>query len=48
MLWCRQGEEVLTSGAFRQGFSMAEGDTLEPGLYTIIVRTFNFQAMAAW
>jgi hypothetical protein len=26
---------------------MAEGDTLEPGLYTIIVRTFNFQAMAA-
>lgn len=45
VLSCRQGEEVLTSGAFRQGFSMAQGDTLEPGLYTIIVRTL--QAMVA-
>jgi hypothetical protein len=34
---------VVTSGAFRQGFCCADCDALEPGLYTIVVCTFDAQ-----
>lgn len=36
-----QGEEVLTSGAYRQGFCYADGDELKPGAYTLVISTYD-------